>query len=287
MECPKCASEKVTYSHRRGLEKIFRYFWPSVPYRCKECWTRFWKFRSPLKSIAQIIGSILIIGLIAAGTWYAMSSEDQDNIAKSTSSPEKTGDQKAASGKEPIRKTIPKEKEPVRKTVPKEKEPVRKTVPKEKKDGKKEKPSEKKDLAKSQAGGNQGKVRSGQPVKRAEDRQKRAETPRGKEGPRVLKKMRSEASQGAFTLFIPSDGPIRDYKSFTLAQIPPKVVIDLVGKWKYTGKTALRMDSDIVWRVRVGEHADKLRVVMDLKGKKTLIPVIEESSEGLVVKLKK
>lgn len=53
MKCPVCGSDHITHSYRRGVEKMYRYIYPRTPYRCKECWSRFWVFENPFKTLAS------------------------------------------------------------------------------------------------------------------------------------------------------------------------------------------------------------------------------------------
>ncbi len=96
-----------------------------------------------------------------------------------------------------------------------------------------------------------------------------------------------QSSEGEFRLIFSTDGSVQKYSHFSLDQRPPKIVIDLLGKWEYSGRMTLRVQSDMVSRVRIGEHSDKLRVVLDLKGDKTFTPEFDESSQGLVMTIKK
>lgn len=69
------------------------------------------------------------------------------------------------------------------------------------------------------------------------------------------------------------------YSTFTIPdESPPKLVLDLEGKWQNPGKTVRRVQSDSVLRVRVGEHPDYLRVVMDLNFDGE--PTVEATAEG-------
>jgi len=72
---------------------------------------------------------------------------------------------------------------------------------------------------------------------------------------------------------------IPGYGAFTIPdETPPKLVLDLKGKWRNPGKTVRRVQSDWVRRVRVGEHPDYLRVVMDLNFDGE--PTVEATAEG-------
>lgn len=64
MECPVCGSANVTASHRRGMEKMLRYVVPRAPYRCKDCWSRFWRLENPWKTTKAKLGALLAVLLI-------------------------------------------------------------------------------------------------------------------------------------------------------------------------------------------------------------------------------
>lgn len=105
---------------------------------------------------------------------------------------------------------------------------------------------------------------------------------------KILKDILSESSEEEFRVVISSDKPIRQYSSFFLTEEnPPKLVVDLAGKWKKPGKLLFNATSTMVENIRVGLHPAFLRIVMDLKEKGTLASVIEESPEGLSIKVKK
>ncbi len=73
MKCPNCGSEQITRSHRRGTEKITKFFNPWTPYRCKDCWSRFRKAENPFKTAGAKIGAgvaaliLLILLLFSLG----------------------------------------------------------------------------------------------------------------------------------------------------------------------------------------------------------------------------
>ncbi|MFH1350758.1 MAG: SPOR domain-containing protein [Pseudomonadota bacterium] len=70
MKCPKCGSDKITRSRRRSLEKLLKGFFPLSPFRCKDCWRRFWAFRNPLRNrTPKIVATILVLCLVLLFTW--------------------------------------------------------------------------------------------------------------------------------------------------------------------------------------------------------------------------
>lgn len=75
MECPNCGSDHITHSYRRGMEKMYRYIYPRTPYRCKECWSRFWVFEIPFQTLTSKVAAgasavvllVLLIWPLTAG----------------------------------------------------------------------------------------------------------------------------------------------------------------------------------------------------------------------------
>ncbi len=66
-----------------------------------------------------------------------------------------------------------------------------------------------------------------------------------------------------FVLTIKTNAPVRNAKSFYLAD-PPRFVVDIPGQWEYKGRNTLSGKSSIVNKIRIGKHKDKLRIVIDL-----------------------
>ena len=95
-------------------------------------------------------------------------------------------------------------------------------------------------------------------------------------------------SQDAVNILLQTDKIIEKHKHFFITdQTPPKIVIDLPGKWKHKGNTRFQTKSDIISRVRVGNHPDFFRIVLDMKTKNRLFPSFKESPEGLLISVKK
>jgi len=94
---------------------------------------------------------------------------------------------------------------------------------------------------------------------------------------------RAETLTG-FELVITADRPLGKYRSFTLMnETPAKLAVDLLGSWQYPGASTMATDSDLVERVRIGEHDGFLRVVLDLSVTAPPAYGIEETDEGLVL----
>ncbi|MDM8551335.1 AMIN domain-containing protein [Desulfobacterales bacterium HSG2] len=100
----------------------------------------------------------------------------------------------------------------------------------------------------------------------------------------VLKDVDTITLTEVFRVVIAAKAPIGKYHLFFLNK-PLRLVVDLNGVWKNAGVPVMKVKDARVSRIRIGEHADKLRVVMDLKGKELPSPVIEEFPKGLGVSL--
>jgi hypothetical protein len=89
-----------------------------------------------------------------------------------------------------------------------------------------------------------------------------------------------------FSMAIMADGPINKYRYFFLYS-PPRLVIDLLGKWEKPKRFEIDIESDTVKKVRIWKYSDKLRLVNDLHREELLTPVFKKSSKGLLITLKK
>ncbi len=112
------------------------------------------------------------------------------------------------------------------------------------------------------------------------------EPSQGKDGNRKLQGIDQNVSGKDFSMAILADGPINKYKYFFLYS-PPRLVIDLLGKWEKPKRLEIDIKSDTVKKVRIWKYSDKLRLVNDLHHKEPLTPVFKKSSKGLLITLKK
>jgi OmpA-OmpF porin, OOP family len=105
----------------------------------------------------------------------------------------------------------------------------------------------------------------------------------GKSG-QTLEDVKIDTSGDTVTATLLTGAPVAKYHVFTLKD-PYRVVIDLPGRWRRTGKNREFVDKGNVQRVRFGIHSDKLRVVLDLKGKLKGEPRVRTASDGLRVSM--
>ncbi|QLA13025.1 AMIN domain-containing protein [Desulfolutivibrio sulfodismutans DSM 3696] len=72
---------------------------------------------------------------------------------------------------------------------------------------------------------------------------------------------------------------------------PPRLVIDLAGRWTYTGPLSLSGKSPLITLVRIGKHPDILRLVLDLAPEAVTrlreAPVVDRTPNGVVIRLPK
>jgi len=102
--------------------------------------------------------------------------------------------------------------------------------------------------------------------------------------PRRLSEIVPKPAGDRFEALIKAGGGITDYRSFFLKS-PPKLVIDLPGKWEQKTRSVIEVDHHLVKRVRVGQHPEFIRVVLDLEKEKVSKPDFTETAEGLRVSL--
>lgn len=97
----------------------------------------------------------------------------------------------------------------------------------------------------------------------------------------------SKTSKDGFKIIISALKGISTYKSFILSdETPSKIVVDISGQWKNQGESILTAKNNIVSKIRVGEHPDHFRVVLELKAKEKPVFDVEKKSEGIVLTLK-
>jgi type IV pilus assembly protein PilQ len=78
----------------------------------------------------------------------------------------------------------------------------------------------------------------------------------------TLRRVESEQAEGGVVIHLVSDGALASTETFTLDD-PARLVIDLAGMKSEVKPEKIEVGSSHVSRIRVGAHADKVRVVMD------------------------
>ncbi|MBW1768899.1 MAG: AMIN domain-containing protein [Deltaproteobacteria bacterium] len=94
-------------------------------------------------------------------------------------------------------------------------------------------------------------------------------------------------SEEEFRVEVLADGPIPNARKFFMDR-PPRLVIDLKGKWREPEYSVVEVNSSIVRRIRIGKHIDKLRIVIDLKDRRLVTSaIIQRTPKGLTAIIKK
>jgi len=113
--------------------------------------------------------------------------------------------------------------------------------------------------------------------------------PRAEPSPGAIRELEgletsSEGTDG-FRVDVLAHGPIERHRHFFMGD-PPRLVIDLPGRWRTPRFHARRVESRMVERIRIGRHPNKLRLVLDLRSEiHDPGAVIRESSSGLSIVL--
>jgi len=359
MICSICGSDKITRSHRRGMEKLFKYVYPRAPYRCKECWSRFWIFENPFKTnSSKVIAGFAACLLIFLISWPFLpfnkkepvkvekkkesgslflgrhsdtpksgstepesteleptendSQEEEDAIA-SYDDPESVseldpliqqGDTVVSVPETSLQETKPEiiTTPPVSETQPDTAVSSLSTGQLEKKKNaeletksqfveveplttKKAEPVSTKPSTKLS---NESSVKQiPVPDKKTEQKPKPDIKPDIKQALQ-FKGIKISESQGSVDILLKIDKMKEKHKYFFITNpAPPRIVIDLPGKWSHKGDTVFKTKSNIINQVRVGKHPDFFRIVLDMKTKKRLFPSFKDSPEGLLISVKK
>lgn len=99
-----------------------------------------------------------------------------------------------------------------------------------------------------------------------------------------------EDTPGEFVLTVETSAPPAHFEKMFLSD-PPRVVLDLDGAWAYNGPLDRPVGEGVVRRIRVGKHADRFRVVLDLgpeaANRLRGAPSLDRSPSGVVLRLAK
>lgn len=100
----------------------------------------------------------------------------------------------------------------------------------------------------------------------------------------VVSAIRPAAKGDDFVLSVDTAGPPQ--VKFLLLDSPPRLSVDLLGEWRWSGSDQIKSGSSLVKGVRVGHHQDRLRLVLDLS-QKDVKPSVEETDKGVVITIGK
>lgn len=319
MKCPKCGSTNVTPSHKRGVERALQYVYPKVPYRCKECWSRYWKLQSPLANRKSLIGTIAIMILVILFLVLPFLPSQENGVSSTgPASPDRPDTPPAAAVSQtdspdiaPFEPDAPTEGSEAAGTVANVESPVvdvteppvaeptaahetiaapadaveANDVP----ESNAETAALTPDAAAETAGipAPEETTAAAAPEARVAESAKPAPTPaeRTRQDRSRVTAIRQLTGEEGFRMALESSGSIQDFTTFTMDS-PPRLVINLSGAWEIRGRRTFPMQGDLVERVRIGEHPKHLSVVLDLKRAVPSAPRIEKTDKGFTLTLK-
>ncbi len=96
----------------------------------------------------------------------------------------------------------------------------------------------------------------------------------------ILQDIRLSENMKGKLLEVWANRTILKQKYFVLSN-PPRLVIDLPGKWQKPSFQLKEVSSDLVSKIRIWRHERKLRIVCDLISEKVIKPVITPSQNGV------
>lgn len=107
---------------------------------------------------------------------------------------------------------------------------------------------------------------------------------RSKMEPHVFAGVSFSKDGGGIRMIVRSKDSIQAYHYFILSG-PPRLVVDLEGRWAKPDAWNQPVDNEMVKSVRLWKYEDKLRLVCDLRSDRKLIPDVQPAPEGLVVRM--
>lgn len=101
----------------------------------------------------------------------------------------------------------------------------------------------------------------------------------------IVRDMQMAVRDGVFVLRVVTDRPVGVVTHLNFKN-PRRLAVDLMGNWRRPGKAAISAADGPVKAVRVGEHPDRLRLVLDFRDGASgadVVPEIAKTPDGLTV----
>lgn len=100
----------------------------------------------------------------------------------------------------------------------------------------------------------------------------------------------AEEKPGEYVLVIQTSKPPANFSRMFMTD-PPRLVLDIDGAWNYNGPLSSSTGDTFIRQIRVGKHADKFRVVLDMAPDATTrlrgAPTAERVPEGVALRIPK
>lgn len=253
VKCPACASNQIKPSRRRGKEKIY----PLKPYRCRKCKERFFVLQNPLSSPLfwlLSLGTLVFLFFILQAAIDHLDPPAEIETAAHLEQPPVPQADKPAADNQPTEAETPLLPEP---TISSPISPHRQAEP--------EKPLT--------------------PVEPEPTKQAGPQPSVVPAGPMTLQDVDITQQADFSQVVIRADRPIKNHKHFFLPN-PARLVIDLAGKWQKPSQTRYEGENKRIKAVRVGNHPEKFRIVLDLTAEAPFRWTISEKSGKLLIIIK-
>jgi hypothetical protein len=302
MKCRKCQSRKIVSSKKTGEDKAKWYNLFRKVYYCSKCEERFWIVINPVESkkskiVLALIALVLALFFILPHTLFKNinSPESKKNsinkfISKPIKKPEKKMfiDEKKLQSKSPDKKIDEKpDGKPYGKTGGKtdDKAKYSETAKAEEVTAElKKTPGTSQKITTIKPGEKADPLIESQPLKTNLKRES-IKVQVQKNTPYLsLMSINTKKMGDLLTIIISCDSQIPETESFFLDS-PPRFVVDIKGKWKNSGPSYLSVKDNLVSKIRIGTHKDRLRIVMDIKNKENLAPELKRSKDKLIITL--
>lgn len=102
-------------------------------------------------------------------------------------------------------------------------------------------------------------------------------------GPGTVESIDVDIAKGRVVLHLHTDRKDVETSSFNL-QSPRRLVVDVLGEWRYNKENVLRLESDAIKHVVIGSHPDKLRLVIHFRTDiEDVVPLIKQEESGLQI----
>lgn len=101
----------------------------------------------------------------------------------------------------------------------------------------------------------------------------------------LVRSVQVGVKDGIFVLRVVTDRPVGEVKALNFKN-PRRLAVDLLGSWRRHGDAVVRAADGPVKSVRMGEHPDHLRLVLDFRSEgpgPELVPEIVKTPDGFTV----
>ncbi len=280
-KCPQCGQRRARFSHRNLIEKLLLVLLLR-PYRCNVCMRRFWWWAWNPRQLGRhqqriVAAGVVIVALLGSFLYLR-------TLPYETELPRPAG----------VRAEAPPSVDPAA-PVGEERDAAEATPS----PGPSAKMPAPEDLATQRSSDGAGSTRQTStldptPEPDGQDREILGpslpppppfEASALRDSGRLLDIL-SVADDAEIHLLLQTDAPPRTFQHFRL-QAPPRLVVDIQGGWRTDLPTALVLDHALTRGLRIGQHEDMVRVVVELADDRIVPPEVRVRADGLALVLRR